>query len=692
MALGVLCGERGDLVERRLWLEEARRMEVAIAEPPLLRLRLNLLVDALEQGEAERAVAYGEEALALEPEDGEVHLLLARALRALGQEERNSQHLEHASAFLRVWLKDNPEDVKAWRLLATAEQQAGQIDSAIEANQQALLIDPNHLPTLLVASHLLIDRGQIDQAMPYLINALAVDPENALFLSGAGQALQGIGEHLQAIQLFQKALAIDPSLVEICFLLGASFSDMGLYSEAEKAFRDGLKSDPSHFNCRMNLATTLRIQGYMAEAVAIYRELISEAKDPKSAYGAFTNLMFTFSISNVASPLEVLDISRAYWKSMAAADLAPPLQMGTPLRRQDSPLKVGFLSADIGSHVVGRFLDPLLRHHDSGRIHIELLSMQRRYEESSEKLIALADGFLSLEGIPTTQARELLLKQNYDLIVDTSGYTRGSGIHLLAERCAPVQAHYIGYHATTGLETIDWFIGDEETASEDLQNQFSERLWRLQRPWLAYPKEIIFPEAIALMKTDRPVFGAFSQVAKITDITLDFWAEALRRVPSALLVLKDRGMMDEGVRLKIEASLGKRGVEPSRLAFFPPEGEWYDHVDFYNILDIAFDTTPWSSATTCFEAIAMGTPMIAIRGQRMSARMSSSLVKSIGMDQLVATTAYQFGEAAEKLCIDISMLRDSKRKRQIEASKSKLFDGKNLTEELESCFLQICGN
>ncbi|MFM9071946.1 MAG: tetratricopeptide repeat protein [Cyanobium sp.] len=688
MALGVLCGERGDLGQRRLWLQHAQRLEDTTGEVPSLRLRLNLLVDALEQGQAEQAVAYGQEALGLDPEDGETQLFVASAYSALGEGERAAHHLKGACGALGAQLAANPEDVKAWRLLATAEQQLERIDAAIAAHLRALAIEPNHLPTLLTVSGLLIDRGQIDRAMPWLMNALAVDPENTRALTMAGHALQGIGESTQAIELYRRALAIDPSLVETCFLLGGTLSDLGFYSEAEKAFRDGLATDPQDFNCRMNLATTLRNQGSMAEAVAIYQGLLAEAEDPKNVYGAFTNLMFTYSISAVASPAEVLACAESFWKRMEE-NSSGPRQLATPGPVEGRPLRVGLLSADIGSHVVGRFLDPLLRHHDPLRTHLELVSMRRRYEESSEALIGLADGFHSLEGLPAAQARDLLRQQNYDLIVDTSGYTRNSGLHLLAERCAPVQAHYIGYHATTGLPTIDWFIGDGETASEELQDQFSERLWRLPRPWLAYPSETTFPEATALMTTDRPVLGSFSQVPKITATTLDFWAEALRRVPSALLVLKDRGVVDPEVRNALETNLKARGIEPTRLAFLPPEGLWQDHVDFYNILDVALDTTPWSSATTCFEALAMGTPMVAIRGQRMAARMSSSLVKGLGMENWVAETPHEFGLIVETLCRNLSDLRNSKNALQQRTLSSALFNGKDLAYSLQEGFAAI---
>jgi predicted O-linked N-acetylglucosamine transferase (SPINDLY family) len=315
--------------------------------------------------------------------------------------------------------------------------------------------------------------------------------------------------------------------------------------------------------------------------------------------------------------------------------------------------------------------------------------MRRLYDEASENLVGLADGFISLVGLSLEEARSILKRQSYDLIIDTSGYTNASGLPLLAERCAPVQAHYIGYHATTGLSTIDAFIGDQETAAEELQDQFSEKLWRLPRPWLAFPQTQVFPQATSLAESPRPILGAFSQVSKLSDTTLSFWSEALRRVPDAVLLLKSRELQDAGIRQRLEDRLAERGVHPGRLIFVAPVGSWSDHVYHYNYLDVALDTTPWSSATTGFEALSMGVPLVTIRGNTMASRMSSSLVKGLGEEQWIAHEPEEFAAIVEDLCRDLTTLRQDKSLRQAKMFQSPLFDGVDLTEKLMELFKEL---
>jgi predicted O-linked N-acetylglucosamine transferase (SPINDLY family) len=123
------------------------------------------------------------------------------------------------------------------------------------------------------------------------------------------------------------------------------------------------------------------------------------------------------------------------------------------------------------------------------------------------------------------------------------------------------------------------------------------------------------------------------------------------------------------------------------VVFMPPVGEWSDHVDLYNVIDVALDTTPWSSATTAFEALAMGIPLVAIRGGRMSARMSSSVVKGLGKPEWVAETPEAFAGVVSELCSDLPSLRAGKAARQQAMKNSVLFDGADLADKVVDAFL-----
>jgi predicted O-linked N-acetylglucosamine transferase (SPINDLY family) len=139
----------------------------------------------------------------------------------------------------------------------------------------------------------------------------------------------------------------------------------------------------------------------------------------------------------------------------------------------------------------------------------------------------------------------------------------------------------------------------------------------------------------------------------------------------------------------MEKRLVDHGVEAHRVVFLPPAAEWTDHVDLYNVLDVAMDSTPWSSATTAFEALAMGTPLVAIRGKRMVSRMSSSVVRGLGHPEWTAETPEQFAERVAALCEDLPKLRAKKAERQKQMMDSPLFDGEDLARQVEAALLDM---
>jgi len=338
---------------------------------------------------------------------------------------------------------------------------------------------------------------------------------------------------------------------------------------------------------------------------------------------------------------------------------------------------------------VSTFLLPFLREYDRNLFHVELISVHRRYEEHASKLVHYADEAYSLQGLSVNESRSRMRTRHYDIIVETNGFTRNTGIELLAERCALVQCHYIGYHASTGLDTMDYIIGDEEIMPKEFEWQYSEQLWRLPRAWLACCPYHDFPVAKDVVSKDIPVLGSFNQLTKISNETMFFWAAALTRLPSSVLIVKDKQCSDDKACERISTFMSDQGVAPDRLFFMPITHDWNDHLQHYNLIDVALDATPWSSATTAFDALGMGVPLVAIRGRCMSARMSSSIVKATGMASWVAENPGDYANIVADLCSDLIALRRNKGVRQQAFLSSKLFDSTEMTNCLQEAFISM---
>ena len=117
---------------------------------------------------------------------------------------------------------------------------------------------------------------------------------------------------------------------------------------------------------------------------------------------------------------------------------------------------------------------------------------------------------------------EQIILDEIDILIDLAGHTAGNKLPVFTHKPAPIQATYLGYYGTTGLDQIDYWITDN-TIHES--NSFDEDLsceekWRLDRAYVSYRPLNNAPDVADLPMLDKnvPMVGSFNQSRKITPI------------------------------------------------------------------------------------------------------------------------------------------------------------------------------
>ncbi len=571
----------------------------------------------------------------------------------------------------------------------------GSISEATALLQRAVELNPNDA-SLLVELGLTLQRGGeaqagaavLQQAVLLYVLRLAGSEGTAADFTNLGIAYDALGEREDALACLEQALERNPTnesaLLRKASILG---KQAGHHEEAEAIWQQMLRGEDRHLGALAQTIVLRITQGELPEAERLLQELLAANPTDMNAHH---QLAFLHSISGEPAVAAHLSHLRNYWhqvqsqipqKHAAGATFALPPAQGR--------LRVGILSADIGDHVVSLFIEPFLRHYDRQLLTVELLEVKEHHTPWADQLRALADAVIPLNDLDWKEARLRIRSRAYHVLVETSGFTSYSGIELLAERCAPLQCHYIGFHASTGLETIDWFIGDETTAATELATQYVERLWRLPRTWLACHRNPELPDAISTLGCAAPVLGSFNQFGKIREETLAFWAEALLLSPSSELHLKSVSSDSAAPRQRILQGLERRGVDLARVRFLERTASYADHLRCYNQIDIALDATPWAGATTSFEALSMGVPVVGILGSTTAGRMTCSILRGLSRSDWIASTPTQFAGIVHQLVTDVSRLRSGKAAFQSEVLASALFDGPDLARHLQEAFLSM---
>ncbi|MFO8238819.1 MAG: FkbM family methyltransferase [Prochlorococcaceae cyanobacterium] len=577
---------------------------------------------------------------------------------------------------------------KALHYMAKCTLALGNGQEAVEMLQRSIELDPHNPAAVLELGLSLKNIGEPKAAEAVIHQAVwlygfrhaSCEPSSD-DLNNLGMAYHELGDIQQALECLDRALQIDP-MMESALMRKAAIlhNQQTRHDEVLEIWERLQERKPDDLTLMSNRASLLTGIGEVKEAIDLLNKVISHNPANRRAH---LHLAFAHSIAGLEAVEAHLCHLSEFWMLQRAS--SQPSSSLTPraLLAGAQKLRVGFLSAELGNHVVSQFLEPFLTHYDRNRFEVELIEVHENRSRRALELAKLADAVITVQHLSLGEARHRIRSRGYDVIVETSGFTRDSGIEILADRCARVQCHYIGFHASTGLDTIDWFIGDQLTTAEDLADQYVEKLWRLPRLWLASRVEDRLPSAESSNQGSFPVLGSFNQFAKVRGETLVFWAAALRRIPDAQLHLKSYSTDSERPRRRILQTLERAGIDPSRITFFPRTNSRLENLECYRGIDVALDATPWAGATTTFDALSMGVPVVGILGATTAGRMTCSILRALGKEEWISTTPEEFAEAVEHLVGELARLRAGRLELQQQVLNSSLYDGADLARHLE---------
>ncbi|MCL2877459.1 MAG: hypothetical protein FWF13_01625, partial [Acidobacteria bacterium] len=226
-----------------------------------------------------------------------------------------------------------------------------------------------------------------------------------------------------------------------------------------------------------------------------------------------------------------------------------------------------------------------------------------------------------------------------------------------ARRLAPVQISWIGFPVTTGVAAMDYVITDKNVDPPGSEKYYTEKL-------LYMPETFLCTTLSGSPRVDPPAFtrngyitfACFHNLKKITDKTLRMWRAILERRRDSRIKIMGHTPSGEADREMLNERLGKIGLPVERVSV-SPKCDIKDYFAAYNDVDIMLDTYPFSGATTTFDALRMGRPIITLVGKRHVSRVSYCLLKNVGLDDLAAFSGDEYVEKAVSLANDHERLR-----------------------------------
>lgn len=591
-------------------------------------------VQLLLQGDYPRAIALLQQALSLQPEHFETRLQLAKA------------YLD----WIHIQVKVPLTDIEPSRLgedgmhyLALAESQLGMLAKTHPSSA--------HVQGLLAVVHLMYKRYA--DASVCLKKALAKDPANPELIYNMGLSLVALRRLADAEKQFARLTRLQPGHGMAWHMLGEAIRRGGNPEASLPAYRQAIKLLPDWPQPWGGLGTALIELGrheewlpYMERAVAL---------EPDSLLH-YTNLLFSLHLHPGLPPEEISARHRAFGKhfeSLLNASRQPHGNVPDPIRR----LRVGFVSGDLRVHPVGHFMVELLRNLKANEFDLVAYSTSRCQDWLTESVrpafaIWRDCGEMSEAGL-VAQIRA----DEIDILVDLAGHTEGNQLLVFARKPAPVQVTYLGYFDTTGLSSMDYILGNRWLLPEAEEGLYTEKPWRLPDAHLCFapPEVAVEVGPLPAMGAGGITFGCFNKAEKVNARVIACWSKILHATPGSRLFLKSKPFSHAPLARLCRERFAAHGIGAERLILEGDSG-FTEYLESYGRVDIALDPYPYNGGTTTVQALWMGVPTLALRGDRYVAHMGESILNSVGMPDWVAADEAEYVAKAVAHAGDLTAL------------------------------------
>jgi protein O-GlcNAc transferase len=557
------------------------------------------------------------------------------------------------------------------------------LDMAIVAMQTAIANRPVDLPGCFNNLGVLLHAARrFTEAADAYRKAIALIPNYAIAHRNLGDSLRSLEQWESAEQSYRQAIRIDPKMVDAHIGVGLTFYFRGKYLEAIDQYHFAMKLAPRDVNALMNLIPCYMRLGDQDAIEKTVRQAIALCPNEPQHHSGL--LMFLNYVRGADLPVvlnESLEFNRRH-----VLPLAGTIKPHSNDRDPDRQLRIGYISPDFRNHPVAVFFEPLLMHHDRKRFHITCYAEVETPDVITESFQARSDLWRNTVGQSHEQVAERIRADGIDILIDLAGHSVDNRLPVLARKPAPIQITWLGYPNTTGMSTVNYRFTDRRADPEGAEKYYSEKLIRLPDAFFVYQPPAISPAVspLPMLQAGHITFGSFNNIIKITPAMAHTWAEMLRAIPGARLLIA-------GIPAAAQRRLRRLidGIDEHRIEMVDSK-DFQDYLALHHRVDIALDPFPWAGHTTSCHSLWMGVPIISQAGPTAVSRAGASILGNLGMDaDWIANSSEDYIRIAKDWSTnasELSKLRMNLRERLLI---SPLCDAEKFTRDFENQLRQL---
>lgn len=634
-------------------LQAVKRHDEALAafrsavvwKPQFAAAHSNMGSALLHLNQPSEAVLSFRKALALEPDSAAAHTSLALALTAARQ-------VQEAEAMHLCAVELAPSSIAQLHSFGDFLKGARRYDEAIALYHQALLLEPLNVVLHNAIGMTRQEQGELDLALDSYRKILEINPDSAIGWCNIGSVQQIRKLFKEARQSYERALAIEARFAGAHFNLGSCLMESGLFLDAMASYAIALEIEPHYRQAHVNMSAAQSNLGRTEDAIATCRQALMINPQWDTVH---SNMLFLLSHSARLDGAALLAEHRAFAEQFEAplrASWPPHANAREPQRR----LRIGFVSADFNNHSVAHFITPVLENL-VGSAELEMFFYYNNHVNDyvTERLRSLGSGWHDVDKLPDDELAALISADGIDILIDLSGHTGHNRLLTFARKPAPLQASWIGYPGTTGLDAIDYFVTERFLFPDaQLEDDFTESFAYLPASAPFLPSSDA-PEVNSLpaLGNGYVTYGSFNRANKLSLEVIALWARLMAATPDSRMLIG--GISTDEDENKIAAWFAASSIGRERLIFERRSG-MKTYLALHHRVDLCLDTFPYTGGTTTLHALWMGIPTLTLSGATTPARVSAALLSHVHLQAFVAHDADEFVQKGILAANDLNLM------------------------------------
>ena len=626
----------------------------------------------------------------------------------------NSKKYDLLKKELSNKLKEYPNSDILYNMSGIFEKITGNLSNAKKFFQKTLILNPNHLDAYNNLSIVLYELGNVAESISNLKKGLNINKNFVPIINSLGNINFETGNISESLKFFKQGIDLNPDN----FLMNYNYANVlkkdGQLDEAIKFYKKSINLNSEYLNSYINIASTYLEKKEYIEASNIYQKIID--KDKKNIGAVFSYNFCKMHLAdwgnlcevnynndhinhsrNLIIPFQALiskddpEFQNKVSKNWDEVKLKNYLKSNITAASKNKKIKIAYFSSDYFDHATMYLMSGLLRSHDKNSFEIYLMSYGKPKKSNIlNKVKKYVNYFKDISLLSNGDIVKLSRELQFDIAIDLKGYTFDSKCEIFASRLAPIQLSFLGYPGSVSKNFIDYLIADKIVIPDQQRKHYSEKIIFL--PNCYQPNDNL--REISNLKSSKKdfdldknstIFCCFNNTFKITPEEFTIWLNILKKIDNSLLWLIDT---NDVAKTNIINFTKKFGVESERIKFakFLPQAE---HLERLRHADLFLDTFNYNAHTTCSDALWAGVPVVTKQGKQFSARVASSLLKSVDLKYLITNSNEEYSKLIIKLASDKSKLQEIKVHLTKNRSKFELFNTTKYTSSFEKALKHI---